>query len=326
MKLQRGITLAICTRNRHEDLARTFQSVAMQQTDFPVEVLIVDDGELPTELLNSFTLSLNGSLWEMNYHKKQNPGLLLSRIETVRIAKHDIILFIDDDVELYEGYVQRLMRLYDSDPNASGFGGRDVLLGTSFIWRQFCRVFLYGASKPGKLSLSGYGGSMITWVQQKEPFRTEYVVGCNMSFRRSALMDLRPAPWLLGYSVGEDQYLTQCARRHGEVWIDPDLKIIHHQSPLSRDKVEQVAYMDIVNHDYLLRELDAPAWRYACLIWTSLGFLLRALLRREHRAKIPGYLRGVKFVITSNRGRLAHESVIDQSEDHSLRGRFRGMR
>jgi hypothetical protein len=194
-----------------------------------------------------------------------------------------------------------------------------VLLGTSFVWRQFCRVFLYGARKPGKLSLSGYGGSMITWVLEKEPFRTEYVVGCNMSFRRSALVDLKPVAWLLGYSVGEDLYLTQCARRHGEVWIDPDLKVIHHQSPLSRDKVEQVAYMDIVNHDYLLRELEAPAWRYACLIWTALGLLLRALLKKEHRPKIPGYLRGIKHVVTRNRGRFAHESVANHGNKETYR-------
>lgn len=320
MKLRRGLTLSICTRNRHDDLARTILSVAMQNPDFPVEVLIVDDGELPEELLASFAESLNAPHWELNYHKKRSPGLLLSRIETVQIAKHEIILFIDDDVELYEGYLNRLISLYDLYPNASGFGGRDVRLGTSFVWRQFCRVFLYGASKPGKLSLSGYGGSMITWVLQKEPFLTEYVVGCNMSFRKSALEHLKPASWLLGYSVGEDQYLTQCARRHGEVWIDPDLKIVHHQSPLSRDKVVHVAYTDIVNHDYLLRESDAPRWRYACLIWTSLGFLLRALLRREHRPKIPGYLRGIKFVVARYRGgRFAHESVLNHGNEKTYR-------
>jgi glycosyltransferase involved in cell wall biosynthesis len=317
MKRRQGITLAICTRNRHDDLTRCIHSIALQNPAVPVEVLIVDDGEMSERMLTSFSAILNASLMEFNYHKKLNPGLLLSRIETIQRAKHDIILFVDDDVELVSGFLNRLSELYDRFPAASGIGGRDVLLGTSFIWRLFCMVFLYGSRKPGKLSLSGYGGSMIKWCLMKAPFKTEYLAGCNMSFRRNALIGLRPAVWLLGYSLGEDIYLSQCARRYGEIWIDPDLKVIHHQSLLSRDRAEQVAYTEVVNHYYLLREDGNKSWRYICLLWTSWGLLIRSLLRKNYNNNTSGYWEAIKFIVKHNWGRFAHESVVNHGNDQT---------
>nr|WP_232058214.1 glycosyltransferase family 2 protein [Cohnella abietis] len=311
--------MSICTRNRHEDLERCIHSISMQNPQFPVEVLIVDDGEIPETLLTDFEIILSNPNFELHYYKKQIPGLIHSRVETIRLAKHEVILFLDDDVELASGYLDRLMDLYNRYPDAAGVGGRDVLLGTSFIWRMFCKVFLYGSNKPGKLSLSGYGGSMTLWCLMKEPFQTEYLVGCNMSFRRGALLDLQPVPWLIGYSVGEDLYLTQVARCYGQVWLDPDLKVIHHQSSQSRDKVKQVAYSDIVNHYYLLRENGSAFWRYICLLWTSIGLLIRSMLRKAHRPKRSGYWSGLKFVITRYRGRFTHETVVNHGKEQTYR-------
>ncbi|RED65082.1 glycosyltransferase family 2 protein [Cohnella lupini] len=315
MASREGITLAICTRNRHDDLARCLRTVAAQKPDFPLEVLIVDDGDIPRKLLEEFSDMLESPSVKFRYYKKRSPGLLNSRIETLSEAKHDIILFIDDDVEMATGYLCRLSDIYAKFPDAAGIGGRDILLGTSFIWRLFCRIFLYGSGKPGKLSMSGYGGSMTTWVDMNEPFQTQYLAGCNMSFRKQALRDLQPAVWLIGYSVGEDHYLTHCARRHGPVWIDPGLTVIHHQSPLSRDKVEQVAYMDIVNHYYLLQEIGDQSWRHACLLWTAFGFLVRSLLRKKHRGKAFGYWRGIRFLLQSQSRRFTDGNVLEHRRE-----------
>jgi GT2 family glycosyltransferase len=320
VKLKQGVTVAICTRNRHDDLERCIRSIVEQSATFPVEILIMDDGNVPMRLLNRFSSLLQSPNYYLSYYKKQLPGLLLSRIETVEKAKHDIILFVDDDVELGNGYLSKLEDFFRRFPDTVGLGGRDVRIGNNFIWNLFCTIFLYGARQPGKLSLSGYGGSMIKWGKMKVPFQTEYLAGCNMAFRSSALIDLRPVDWLSGYSLGEDIYLTQLASRHGQIWVDPNLKVVHQQTSLSRDQIEKVAYTEVVNHYYLFRDNANNSGRIIYLfylLWTAFGLLIRALLKKKYRNKAAGYWRAIKLVMVLHRGRFGHESVINHGNDQT---------
>lgn len=309
------MTIAICTRNRPDDLSRCIDSIAGQSIGFPAEVLIVDDGDLPGDLTDGFRRSLAVKGIRLRHVRKREAGLLLSRIESVRLAAYERLLFLDDDAELEEGYLQRLSELYDRHPGAAGIGGLDSRLGSSFQWDLFCRVFLYAARRPGKLSPSGYGGAMPRWGKEKAPFETEYLAGFNMSFRTFALRDLQPVDWLTSYSLGEDLYLSNAARRHGPLWIDPGLRIRHHQSPVSRDREEQVAYTEIVNHYRLLRMKNAKAWRIGVQLWTAAGLYLRSLLKKELRRKSPGYRRGITSVLVDECRRMFHESVAGHGHD-----------
>lgn len=297
MTRRQGMTLAVCTRNRHDDLQRCAASVARQTPDFPVQVMIVDDGDMPDSVLDKIGRTLDPGGFTLTYYRKQNAGLLQSRIESVAQAAHDVILFLDDDVELEADYLSRLADLYAQHPGASGIGGIDPSIRGNWKWNGFARLFLYDSGKPGRLSPSGYGGSMTRWSGMREPFPTEYLLGCNMSFRKKALQGLRPVEWLTGYSMGEDLYLSHWAGRTGKLWIDPGLRVRHYQSPVSRDKEEQVAYTEVVNHYRLLQLKRAGKWRYAAHLWTSAGLCGRAWIRRKWRHKAAAYGKAIRFVI-----------------------------
>lgn len=75
-----------------------------------------------------------------------------------------------------------------------------------------------------------------------------------MSFRREAIRSLEPVPWLQSYSVGEDLLLSRIAMKSGPLYINPALTLLHHESPSSRDNMEQVTYMRVMNHIHLLRD------------------------------------------------------------------------
>ena len=294
-----GITIALCTRNRPEELYNCILSISKQRgvpDDLSYELLIVDDGNLVDWQLDSYR-NILGNI-PVHYYKKSNPGLLLSRIEAITRAMYDIVLFIDDDVELDEFYLAGLCALYRNDPNIAGGGGIDVLVRSSWLWRVYTRIFLYNSGNPGKLSLTGYGGSMVYWAWQSKVFETEFFSGCNMSFRKNALQELLAPEWLRSYSLGEDIYLSQIARKHGKIWIDPRLKVKHYQSPVARDKEEQVAYMEIVNHYYLLEMEKGKRW-WSCLlqVWTSVGLLIQSYRNSgglQERRK--GYIKGIRFL------------------------------
>jgi len=191
-------------------------------------------------------------------------------------------------------YLRRLIRHYREKPEMAGVGGVDRLSKSSWQWRCYARFFLFSSGSPGKLSLSGYGGSMATWVFAGIPFHTEFLYGCNMSFRREAILDLPECEWLQGYSLGFDFFMTGIAARYGPVLVDPDLGVLHHQAPASRDSMDSVAQMQIVNFAHMLLLTGAGRWVPICFYWTWLGLYLGTSLQgAEGAMRRRGYRRGL---------------------------------
>lgn len=307
MQLQLGLSIVICTRNRPDDLIRCVSSIVEQELpSIPIEILVMDDGALTIDHWFKLAELMLHTPIELRYHKKLQAGLLFSRLESLAASSYELLLFLDDDVELDADYLLRLVRIYQSEAEISGVGGRDRLIEPAGpAWSLFCRIFLYSSGDSGKLSRSGYGGSMPEWVSQKENFNTEFLLGCNMSFRKNALDALMAVDWLQSYSLGEDLYLSHIAMQTGRLIISPQLTVKHNQSQLSRDNDEQVAYTEIVNHFHLLKLKNAKARQHVYQLWTACGLLLRSVLKRDLHFRIKGYRRAIGFImnrlITANR-------------------------
>ncbi|GBG57983.1 glycosyl transferase [Sporomusaceae bacterium FL31] len=292
-----GITVVICTRNRPRDLVRCIEAV-IRQSYVPdkFEILIVDDGELS----NSFIDQLRDMIKHkavFRYHKKEKPGLLLSRIKAVSIAKYEIILFLDDDVEVEGAYLNTLSKTYNNYPHVLGIGGIDSLMSTPRkVGLLFNYIFLYNSGDPGKLSITGYSGSMVLWKAQRSIFQTEFLSGCNMSFKKDALRNLQVLPWLVGYSLGEDVYISSVAAKNGNLLVNPDLKVKHHQSSISRDKIETVAFTEVKNHHCLLKLKHATTFQHLAHFWTVIGMIIMAIIK-GNCLRLKGYLKGLIYLL-----------------------------
>lgn len=290
------LSVAICTRNRHLDLWKCLDSLAKQvnmSTD-QIEVIIVDDGETDSAWLDRADRLLSINNMQLRYFKKESSeaGLLKSRIKSVEISNYETLLFLDDDVELEHNYLEVLKQTLINYSNAVGISGADQ--GFSCSTKGRIMMILSGRSSlsPGKYSLSGFASAMNVWNKQKGIFKTEFLHGCNMCYRKSALLDIEAVEWLQGYSLGEDLYISSLAGKHGDMYVNPSLKLIHHGSPTSRDKVEVVSYTKIINHYHLLKVRGKRNYfRYIMLKWTA-GFLsIEARIHRNNEA-YTGYKKG----------------------------------
>lgn len=296
-----SLSIAICTRNREEDLKRCISSIAQSSppaSGLRAEVLIVDDGALTEEFLKQQKQMLEPTGMGLRYHRKEQPGLWLSRVKTVEIARGDVILFLDDDVELPADYIQNLIRTYEEYPRAAGVGGVALGMRNSLFGTIRCLLSFQQSPFKGKLSLSGQSGSMYNWHKARKTFITEFFHGCNMSFRKEAVRGLKPVPWLQSYSVGEDLLLSRIALKSGPLYINPQLKLLHHESPSSRDNMEHVAYMRVMNHIHLLRDEQSGLIKYAALCWTTLYLMLRERPKKNNSA-IKGYKKALKAMFSN---------------------------
>jgi glycosyltransferase involved in cell wall biosynthesis len=262
-----------------------------------MELLVIDDGELAPDFQQKLAALLPEWI-EWRYHRKQQPGLYGSLREAVRIVRYPVILFLDDDVEVEPGYLVKLQEHYRQNPDLAGVGGVDRLQRSSWLWRWYMRLFLYSSGEAGKLSFTGFAGSLPLWNQADRMFFAEYLYGCNMSFRRNALLALPDCDWLAGYSLGIDLLLPWIAARQGPVMVDPAMGIRHYQSPASRDKLERMATMQIVNHAHMLVLFGGTCWQKRCFYWTWLGLYLltmpQGVAGKRRRA---GYVAGLKLAL-----------------------------
>lgn len=294
-----GLSVAICTRNRVQDLTRCIHSITKQSIGrtYPIEIMIIDDGEIPEGTLKEFEALLADCGYPLLYHSKIERGLWMSRIKAVELSTMDKILFLDDDVEIPEHYLATLIQTYLDYPNCAGVGGVAIGMRNSFLGTIRCLFSFQQSLSSGKLSLSGQAGSMYNWHKARKIFKTEFQHGCNMSFKKEAIKDLKPVPWLQSYSVGEDIYLSRIASRSGPLYINPELSLLHHESPASRDNLENVAYMRVLNHVHLLRDKHSGMVGYLALAWTTLYQILREQPKRNEAA-ISGYKKGLKEIFS----------------------------
>jgi GT2 family glycosyltransferase len=292
------LTVAVCTRHRPDDLRRCLESlVRAERPPAEVEVLIIDDGDLPLD-----DTAFRRAVLARNYgfrclHNPGPHGLVHGRVMAIKNASGDVILFLDDDVRIDPGYLTRIVEQYGGHPEAAGIGGVDTLTEeTRGLRRAYRRLFLLDSGRPGRLSSSGFNGSMHGWSRMTRSFETEFLSGCNMSFRREALLGFSPPGWLEGYSHAEDIVLSEAARRTGPLFVDPGLKVEHHRSPESRVPKTKTAYTTVRNIYHVLEFRGSSGWAYAALFWSALGLILKDAVHPRRRHLVPAYIHALRDV------------------------------
>jgi GT2 family glycosyltransferase len=171
-------TVAICTRDRPDDMARCLAELA-SLPDSGHELLVVDNAPA-TEATRELVKSYGG---RVRYLREDRPGLNVARNRAIQEAQHDIIAFNDDDAVPDPGWLPALLRNF-TDPDILCVTGLTMPLELeteSQEWferyspfaRGFNRVLHYGTRQAALTA--GHVGA-----------------GANMALRRSVLQKVGP--------------------------------------------------------------------------------------------------------------------------------------
>jgi len=287
-----------CTRDRPAELERLIGSLCRAlRPAGEIEFVVIDDGHLSKEEQDVFAGRIRRAGIDWVYcNKSSRPGLLGSRIEAVKLARHDWMLFVDDDVEIEPGYLERFCRLAGERGTLAGIGGVDLLTVAVPAGRLFWRIAAgFEPLSLGRLSFSGFPAHMDRARRARQPFLSRRLYGCNMGFRRSSLAGLRPLPGFEGYSLYEDAYLSFEAARHGALLMDPGLQVRHHHSPSARDSSRDVGRMSVLNHLQLMRLYGSSRWQRFGVLFSTLSLAGWSMLT-GFRSRSAGTDRDFGFV------------------------------
>lgn len=228
------ISVIVPTYGREEALRDTIKDVLEQ--DYPdFEVLVIDQKPNHQPDLQGFLdgLAAEGKIryWTLSWASL--PG---ARNYAVRRATGDVLLFIDDDVRLPQGFLQAHARVFRERPEVGAVGGR-----------VFDRMKLADAKRedakredasqerviedlPPEAMDPGIAWYHLDLVHTVKPQRVLTARGCNMAFRKEIFrqhgvyFDER----FQGSAVREESDFCLRIRKTGyQIWYEPAAHLVH---------------------------------------------------------------------------------------------------
>lgn len=218
-----SISVIIPTYGREKILRNTLENVVQQ--DYPnYEVLVID--QTPQhEPATETCLAELATAQRIRWFRVDWANLPAARNYGVRRARGELILFLDDDVEIPDGFLQAHAQNY-TDPTIGAVAGR-----------IFDRMKLAEAAPglvidllPPEAMHPGIAWYYLDLVHTRQPQQVITARGCNMSFRRE-LFDQHNL-WFderfRGSAVREESDFCLRIRQTGfKIWYDPQAHLVH---------------------------------------------------------------------------------------------------
>lgn len=268
------VTVAVCTRDRPDDLARCLDSLD-RLADEAFEVLVVDNA--PSS--EATRLLVERRAHRVRYVREPRPGLDWARNRAIAEAAGDVIAFTDDDVEVDPGWLRALAAAFAGDDRVAAVTGlvlpaeleteAQVLFER---YRGFGRGFVPRRVAPGAGPLARRYGAA-----------GDYGTGANMAFRRSLFRRIGDFDPALDAGTpargGGDLEMFFRVLKAGEVLVYEPRAIVRHRHRRSVDALRsQIEDHGVSFSAYLVRGAMAypderlALARLACWWWAKTAF------------------------------------------------------
>jgi GT2 family glycosyltransferase len=306
MTMHRSISAIIATLGRPELLSHCLESLTNQTVRISEVVVVHCGDDSGTEAVTKDPRWAVAGL-DVRYFHHQEKNCAQQRNFAVARAKHDNLLFVDDDVEVDPHWAEELFHPIWADPKVGATMGKVInqsLAQPTLFWRLY-RIVLHGRVKgfePGRLVGAALPNGFPTTADK--PIPCEWIGGGDSALRREAFESVGGfASFFTGSSPGEDLDLGYRLSRNWKVYYVPSAKCIHHQSPSGREESKRHQYLSMRSRFGILT-ITMGKNRYSALahigLWALVQFLsevaslrhglLRPDLPRAWSGRLQGFL------------------------------------
>lgn len=301
------LSVIIPTYNRKDDLTIAINSI-LKQSRLPEELIIVDDGALKEVPL--FEECENNGI-SVIYHKKNKPGLTASRNKGVTLSSGDIIIFFDDDIELFPDYLKNMENLFIEDEKGEIGGASGITMNekpikkTHKILNFFYRLFMVTGNNEGKVLPSGFcvnfGATGRTFQEISD---VDFLAGCGCAFRKKIFDKYQFNENYQGYGLGEDKDFSYRLTPEYKLKVTPFAQLNHYESPQMRYDTYRRGYEFILSRHRFFKELVLKRpiqWLffYYAIFGYSMGrvIILILLPKKAEWERIKGIFKGIGHVL-----------------------------
>jgi GT2 family glycosyltransferase len=274
-----SLAVLIPTLNRPHDLETAVRTL-LAQTVLPQELIIIDQsvGDKSERRIRALFEAQAELAARVRLRYTRDTGISsLAKARNVALDQNqcEIFLFLDDDVELEQDFVERLLEGYVLDPGVGGISG----IITNY--------------RPGGLTDRAW-----QWLFVRGPFRDERqhlyhraeelrgarniavtrFGGGLMSFRTDRIGGLRFDPNLRGGSEGEDVDFCLHLPPGTRLEVDPRARLVHHGSTVARNDEHWIASVVRGNSYVYHRNWQHGLMNRIAFGWLMSGFAMVATI------------------------------------------------
>ncbi len=305
------LSVIVPTINRPKDI-KTFVDSLARQTCQPNELLIVDqsDNDETRDALDTYKPHLP---FEIKYIRMSEKSLTRAKNLAVSHVDHqtDLVAFFDDDIELFEEFLQVMASFFQKDPgkkyavatgvichddhNKNAAGGFRRL--SASIDSLLCTFFVLGSPGSGKFKINGspsfYDGAIGSTSD------VEVISGGVSVFRKEILDTFKFDGNMKTYCYMEDVDIGYRISRKYKNALVPAAKVYHHHSPASRSDKIITKSQFIQNYCYLFRKnIPGNFLTRAAFVWSITGLFAIALCELQFRS-LWGYAEGLGRAVSN---------------------------
>jgi len=313
MEVPTKITVIIPTMNRYETLKRTIDALMLSSL-LPDEVPIIDQTQVLTTAKK--IQHYCGGINIIRYIKQDEPSLTKARNKGMRLARNEIIVFMDDDVDVRVDTFQILANLYKEEKVAmiAGLNVFDELQKNSALGIIFGKSS-YTKRFTGHVTEALYGRFPI---RCNGSVNTEWAMGFFFSVRKTYVekWKLEFDENLQYYAYAEDMDFTYSyykkANSEGlQCIINNRLIVQHNVSTEYRTPSRKATYMVILHRYYLsYKHFKSPMSRVS-VVWSNIGdIFFRALKKESAIDVITGQLFCFKHLKDIRKGNFHYEKFM----------------
>jgi glycosyltransferase involved in cell wall biosynthesis len=286
-----SISVVVPTYYRTTELSKLLNSI-LEQTRKPMEIIIVDDTPNPSIKLTCehYEKAFQEIGVHLFYFKNpEERSISIARNLGARMAKGDIVQFVDSDVILTPNYLQEIHKTFEKHSEALGVSGRIVL---NYPTLTGVRENLFQAV-PRLFFLGHYARNSCKHfevpVGLTKEIRCEWFDGADMAFRRGVFSEFQFDENLVKYSWMECWlFAGQIDKAYpNRLILTPEAKCYHEASSEGRMEESEIKRHILRCRKYILTKLFG--WRGLLMFgWQNLGILVLKLVSRIRRKESAG--------------------------------------
>lgn len=277
------MTIIIPTLNRSESLKRTIKFICQQQ-NIPAQIVVIDQS--PDEKMQRLNRAVSTMCKEIKYTYVflEKASSTMARNIGIVNAEHDILVFMDDDVEVNQYTLEGISSVMKR-PDMAMLGVLDETLppASGFFGYLFNLKSLVNR-KIGHVTLSMHGRYPNKIVGE---IPTMWAMGFCFVVKKSLLerWKIRFDEKLTGYAYAEDldfsfSYYKHAKKEKKKCIISEYVTVKHMESKEYRIPQRSTTYRYVINRSYLAYKHGMKLRNRCALIWANFGqFLLRCVQR-----------------------------------------------
>ncbi|MGD6850561.1 MAG: glycosyltransferase family 2 protein [Candidatus Bathyarchaeia archaeon] len=273
------VSVVIPTYNRAKDLSVLLDCI-LKQTTLPLEIIIVDDNTPDNsinDVFNSYKLQFGKLDCDLKYARNvRENSASISRNVGLRLASGEVFMFFDDDMFLFDDYIEKIIDVFKIHPEALGVQGWIQSSGISnkrqnLPFMILHKIFLLGQATRDSCNLFSYPAILTKIIN------CQALCGGAMALRKEVFKEFLFDENLKKHSHMEDDLFSYSVYQKypDSLFITPYAKCIHKHSSAGRVVGKQTDRTKNAYRRYVLVKLFGKKGNIL-YFWQRTGLVLEA--------------------------------------------------